>query len=394
VKFQGTVEFRDVYKVDLGFPCYRLANGRTQAAQSEIISTEGLSSNFFTADPDSAEALKRQDEILRKMILTGTDKQIVEILQRDEQTEPLFLDSSGYVINGNRRLRAMRMLVGQNETEYTRFKHVQVLFLPPCTQEDIDELEAKLQWLPHGRSEYSWVNKAIVLRQRQQRGWTVEKLSKFFEMIKKDVQLWIAMLEDAEAYLDERNQAGQYSRVVDHQYAFQELQRGRRKCGMDEAKKQFFTYVSYMMIDDAGETGGRLYDNIPDALKFLDDIADQCHVDLEIESTTTDGNASDGLDLLGDSEGSRYEPLIPVVRNESRKSKVRAIVRDKIEQRKREEHEQQGTTYCLREARKALTALQNVRSNLDKDSDVDGLESILNNIDAASSQIRMILSQR
>ena len=37
-----------------------------------------------------------------------------------------------------------------------RFKHVRVVFLPPCEQNDIDELEAELQIQPDIKSEYPW----------------------------------------------------------------------------------------------------------------------------------------------------------------------------------------------------------------------------------------------
>ena len=70
LEFQGSIQFFDTYNVDLGFPCYRLANGRTQAAQKEIIAKEGLQDDFFDADPDSAEAL----ESLLTCLIGGFEK--------------------------------------------------------------------------------------------------------------------------------------------------------------------------------------------------------------------------------------------------------------------------------------------------------------------------------
>jgi len=334
LEFQGDVRFHDVYTVDIGFPCYRLANGRTQAAQREIIANEGLSDDFFDADPDSAAALEKQDAILRNLVNTGTDAQILEIFRSGSQTESLILDSEGYVINGNRRLCVMRLLYEQDAVEYERFKHVQVLFLPPCTQDDIDELEARLQWRPDGRSEYTWVNKALVLRQRQQRGWTVERMASVSGMSRSEVQLWIAMLDDAEAYLEERNWKGRYSRILNKQYAFTQLQKGRKKCGADEPKKKLFTFVSYLMLDDADATGRRLYESIPDALKFLDDIAEQIQTDIQDagDANYTDGDGSgDGLGALGGDTVSRYEHVATLIRDTERGAEVRDIVRDKIE---------------------------------------------------------------
>lgn len=392
LEFQGDVTFFDVHVVEIGFPCYRLGNGRTQAAQCEIVAREGLDDDFFTADPDSEAALTLQDEILRGMVTTGTDAQILDILRRGKQTQPLILDRQGYVVNGNRRLCAMRLLCEEDSTIYARFQHVQVVFLPPCSQNDIDELEARLQWLPDGRSDYSWVDKAIVLRQRQQRGWSVEKIARFYEMTRNEVQLWIAMLEDAEAYLEERSWVGEYSRVLNKQYAFEQLQRGRKKCSDDEPKKQLFTAVSYLMLDDADATGRRLYESIPDALKFLDDISEQVRIDLGGgDADDTDG-VDDGLDILGDGGESEYTDVVELIREADSGDAVRDIVRDKIEEKRREAREQRDATYCLREARKAYTSLQNVRSNLGDNTDTEGLPAVLENIQAACDEIRGVLA--
>lgn len=390
LEFQGNVTFFDVHIVDIGLPCYRLGNGRTQAAQREIVAREGLDEDFFTADPDSEAALARQEEILRGMVSTGTDAQILDILRRGQQTQPLILDRQGYVVNGNRRLCAMRLLYEENATEYARFQHVQVMFLPPCTQNDIDELEARLQWLPDGRSDYSWVDKAIVLRQRQQRGWAVEKIANFYEMTRNEVQLWIAMLEDAEAYLDERGWRGEYSRVLNKQYAFEQLQRGRKKCDDDEPKKQLFTTMSYVMIDDADATGRRLYESISDALKFLDDIADQVWTDLG-DSNGGD-ETGDGLDILGDGGDSKYIGVIELIRSANSRDTVRDVIRDKIEEKRRDAREQRDAMYCLREARKAYTSLLNVRSNLGENTETEGLPALLDNIQAACDEIRVVLA--
>lgn len=394
LEFQDDVKFYPVHIVDLGFPCYRLANGRTQAAQRELIENDGLDESFFEADPDSEAALDRQEQILREMVTEGTNKEILDILRRSPQTQALILDSEGYVINGNRRICAMRLLYEQDEKEYARFARVQILLLPPCTRDDVDELEAKLQWRPDGRSEYSWVDKAIVLRKRQQRGWTVEKLVQFYDMNKTEVQLWIAMLEDAEAYLEERGSKGKYSRVLNKRYAFEQLQKGRKKCGPDEPKKQLFTSVSYLMLDDADATGRRLYESIPDALKFLDDIAEQIQTDIEDTSGTEGGDGdtnADGLDVLGAGTESPYARAATLIRDTELGDEVRDIVRDKIDEKRRDERERRDATYCLREVRKAYTALQNVRSNIDDAADTDGLLPLLDNIDAASQEIRGVL---
>lgn len=386
LEFQGELRFYPVFVVDIAFPCYRLANGRTQAAQQETLSRENLAEDFFSGDPDSEPALTRQHEILRAMVTSGTDAEITNILRKNRQTQPLVLDSEGYVVNGNRRLCAMRVLLEEDPREFSRFDHIQVVFLPPCTQNDIEELEAKLQWLPDGRSDYSWVDKAIVLRQRQQRGWPTEKLCSFYDMTRPAIQLAIAMLEDAEAYLDERGARGEYSRVLDKMYAFEQLQRGRRKCGDDEARKQFFTSVSYLMLDDPNATGRRLYESIPEALDSLDEVAEQLKTDFA--GVPTPATPDTNLDVLGGDTMSSYRDVCLLVRSPEHFERAREVVRDKLEEMRTKKKERLDATYCLREARKAYAALQNVANNLGAGCDRVGIPALLDNIASVCGEIR------
>lgn len=397
IEFQSNVTFYPVYRVDIGFPSYRLANGRTVAAQRELISREQLDVNFFTADPDSEAALQRQHEILQAMVTVGKDAELLNILKQSNQTQPLILDSNGYVINGNRRLCAMRLLVEQDPTEYDRFRHIQVIFLPSCIPNDIDELEARLQWTPDGRSDYSWVDKAIVLKQRQDSGWNLDKIARFYQMTKAKVQTEVAKLEDAELYLEDRGLPGQYSRILRKEYAFDELQKGRRKCVDDEAKKQLFTTVSYVMIDDADATGHRLYESIPAALKFIDDIADQIKEDYpEILANNEDppndsSSSGDGLDLLGNDNESPFVQITEFIRESANPDDIRNLVKDKIQEKEREADQRRDATFCIREARKAYTALQNIRTNLNGDSETNGLIESLESIESTSQDIRQSL---
>jgi hypothetical protein len=218
----------------------------------------------------------------------------------------------------------------------------------------------------------------------------VDKIASFYEMSKNDVRLSIAMLEDAETYLEERGASGEYSRLLNKEYAFNQLQRGRRKCGEDEPKKQLFTTVSYLMLDDADATGRRLYESIPDALKFIDDIAEQVMEDLGDPDNQTD-QGDDGLGLLGEVERSEYNGVVELIRSVESSDAVRDIIRDKLEEKRREAREHRDATYCVREARKAYTSLQNVRSNLDDDSQTEGLFPLLENIEAACTEIRGVI---
>lgn len=392
LQFQGRVSFYDVFIVDIEFPCYRLSNGRTKAAQKELIVKENLPEDFFDVDPDSTIALERQHEILKSLITKGKDAIILKILRDNEQTQPLILDSDGYVVNGNRRLCAMRTLLEEDPDKFSKYQHIQVMFLPPCTESDIKDLEFRLQWQPDGWSDYDWINKALALRDCQQQSWTMERICDVHKMSRPEVQQLIAMLEDAEAYLEDRGKSFEYSAIVDRMHAFEQLQKNRRKCGDNEPKKQLFTAISYVMIDDPAAAGTRLYESIPDAFRFLDNINDQLNIDFEDEISALPENPNDLGGIFGEEPMSQYQKVCDLLRYNQYFPKIREVVRDKIEEMRVQERERKDSEYCIRETRKAYTAVVNAKSNFQDGSITEGIDNLLENIVNVCQEFRSILS--
>lgn len=381
--FQGSVQKFDVYIVDVGFPCYRLANGRTRAAQKEIIATQGLSTDFFSKDPDSEPALTQQDIILRSMV---AEAGLMNILKKHEQDRPLILDNDGYVVNGNRRLCAMKLLLQEDEKTYEHFKHVQVVFLPPCQERDIKELEGRLQVQPEGRAEYSWVVEAMLYRELREQGWTDEEIASLYEQRLSDVRDSIAMLEDADQYLESRGKPGQYSKVLKHKYAFGQLQKIRKKCADDEPTKQLIWALSCIMLDDP-DTQGRLYESIPDTYKYLDNIAEDIQHEFkeQIEGIKKDEK---GLDILGVGMPTPWNGLTDILHKPENEVKAREVIRDVIEEMRATERERKDALYCIRQVQQAHTKLLSALSSLDGDANLDGIEPTLFNIEEAILNIR------
>ena len=386
--FQDDMQNFPVYTVDIGFPCYRLANGRTRAQQLEVIATGDLPEDFFSTDPDSEPALLEQDKILREVV---SQAGLLRTFKKVEQDRPLILSNEGYVINGNRRLCAMRLLLQQDEDAYSHFKHVQVVFLPPCTERDIKELEGRLQVQPDLRAPYSWTAEAMLYRDLRDQEWTDKQIADLYQKKVSEIRDMIAMLEDAEFYLESRGNKGKYSLVLKQEYAFRQLQKGRQKAGDDEARKQLLTTVSYLMLDDPDTAEGRLYESIPDANKFLDEIATAVRRDFSGQIPDTD-DQDDDLDILGGGQGTEFADVVGVLDTPDDAEKARDTIRDTIEEMRNQERERRDATYCFRSVQQAFTKLQSSLSSLGNDQDTTGIEDALNNIEQVISDIRDWLS--
>lgn len=381
--FQEQLRTLPVYIVDVGLPCYRLQNGRTRASQLEMIATEGLPNDFFTADPDSEPALKKQDEILRQML---KEANLLRTFRKIRQDRPLILDSDGYVINGNRRLCAMRLLLQEDEVFFAHFKHIQVIFLPPCEERDIKELEGRLQVQPDLRADYSWTAEAMLYRDLRSAGWNDENIANLYQKNISHVRETIAMLEDAEYYLDTRSNSGKYSLIVRKEYAFRQLQKNRKKCGEDEARKQILVSFAYLMLDDPDSSEGRLYESIPEAHKFLDSIVKRLQEGFS-EQINRGTETDDGFEILGENSDEGFEGIVQVLQKPENMEQARAVIRDVLEEKHAEERERKDAMFCLRQIQQADTKLQSALSALDENAETTGIEESIKNIGLSISEI-------
>src|SRR5216684_4710957 len=112
--FQGRLQEFSRHRVPISFPKYRLDNGRTRSAQVEWLALHPeLPKDLFTADLESQAAQSTQHNILKSMFGQG-DKELLRYFRKHEQADPLILTELGFVLNGNRRLCAMRELINED----------------------------------------------------------------------------------------------------------------------------------------------------------------------------------------------------------------------------------------------------------------------------------------
>ena len=141
------------------------------------------------------------------------------------------------------------------------------------------------------------------------------------------------------------------------------------------------------MLDDPDTADGRLYESIPDACTYLDDIAASFRQDFE-EEINDIKNRSENLDILGGSAETQYAGVIEFLRIPGNENRARDVIRDTLEAMRTIERERRDATYCSREIRQAYTKLQNALGALDENADTTGIIDILNNIDQTAADIR------
>lgn len=351
IRFQGSLKQFNVYNVPLNMPKYRLANGRTQAAQEEYLANHPeLQPDFFRRDLELDQAQKIQHELLTKMV---SEKGLLEHFKTNEQEYPLVLTDFGFIVNGNRRLCAMRILFEKNQNTFSRFENTKVVFLPTCTEKDIDELEAYEQIREDIKADYTWITWACMLRKKRE-VYSDEDLARLYDTKKPEIQQSVNLLELADIYLNNRNKPHQYHLVEKAEFAFKKLLAGR-KTFRDEGERDIFEKVCYCLLDDSSDQGRRLYEAIPQVQQYLPKVIEKLKA--EVYSPGVHEPIVKQSDILGSSDFNDLSEIAKVVNDQANYKKISDIVRDVIEGERAIEREKQNANYVLKLVTEASTRL-------------------------------------
>lgn len=381
VRFQSKLHHMQIYPVSVDLPKYRLKNGRTAAAQIEYLATHSSTDReIFSKDPESDEAQAVQHSLLKGMV---NEEGLLDYFKKHEQELPLILTNTGFVVNGNRRLCAMRELYYSEEQEqYERFRTIDVVILPPSDEADIDWLEGKEQIHHDIKANYSWVTTAVMYRVRMdEHKQDIKYVANLYEVNKPDVSEMLDMLAHAETYLKDRGKEGQYSLVEADRYAFSQLRKFRSDF-KTEGKKQVYDQLAYTLIEDP--EGGRAYQAVADTAKYFDQIVDEVKSEFDIKPEPT---PKSGTQLLSGGPQAIVAGTLAVLRDEKKRKKVREIIREVIASEEAKKRESKKANFVHSQVKRAKSALQDAAAAIDGKSSKDGIADLLVEIEKSVSKI-------
>ncbi len=398
LRFQGQTTIRSVFTVEIDLPKYRLTNGRTQAVQEMYLAQHPkLGSDFFIRDLESEQAQTIQHDLLWKMVEQSERSDHSELLDyfknpANSQDEPLVLSEYGLVVNGNRRLCAMRELYYEDREKYSKYSHVDVVVLPHCSEKDIDELEAYLQIQPDIKQDYTWIARACMLRARQERyRYTNEQLAELYDISEKELLLILSQLAAVDDYLVSRGKPKRYDLVEKDDSAFKQLLKNRPLLRQAD-ERDLFTQFSFCLIDDPSAAQGRLYERIPEVKENLSLIADRLGEELKLGTTVPKTDSQ--YDLFGKTASvNNYEPLINAVsKAQNREAVVDAIV-DVIDSQKEITRKRVKANAVLKQISEANSRLKNALNYIDSETSREGIEEQLQAVEKSIAEIRKWLSK-
>ena len=387
IEFGGGPEKLPVIRVRLGFPVYRLANGRTKTYQLEHLALNPeLPSDFFERDNDAISAQLAQHEVLSRLV--GEENLLKSFKNNEKQIQPLICTKDGVVVNGNRRLCAWRTLYLSDPTRYSHFETIDIAVLPECDERAIVTLEEKLQIHKEKRAEYKWHAKAKMAQIRLQNGAKKGDVARAFELSSQGLTNLLEALKLADKYLTVKGVPNQWSLVDKEYHAFDKLYRNSKKFNGNQGDYELFETLVFDMIE-AGDSDGRMYELIDDLADNFDAIKEGLKEHLNIESEEQNDPALDflaGEEIVPDT-GSQIAKVINQADDNAVKEilgKTNTIIQN--ENAVRAELDQ--AVYLLNKVTSAATVLRGaVDQGLKEGMETEGVQAQLESIKQSISAI-------
>lgn len=317
--FRSTKFDLPVIRVGIDIPVYRMENFRTYTDQHEYIAREKKPAKFFSAGQEIESVQQIQHVLLVRLAKKGVADSVVpviDILEQEGQRESILITASGVVVNGNRRLAAMREL---------GMAHLNVMVLPPdASADEIVDIEASLQGRPETKLDYDWIGDGELINRLIGMGRTPKKVADQLHRSEKEIQNALQAIMEVDLYLKEWAHAeGEYSRVrEDAEQLFKDLP--KRLDGKDANLAQASRVIAWTLFDNREKLPSRLYDFNLAFGKLAGDVLDRVASDLGL-STSDDVDAKNGdtgsndfnIDFDDEEQTVSYDSIIDALKDES-----------------------------------------------------------------------------
>lgn len=321
-------------QVPIGLPVYRMENFRTFTDQRDYIAAEHKPLNYFSAGQESEEVQQAQHHLLHRLALKGKADSVVpvsDVLEAEGQRQPLLITAGGVMVNGNRRLAALRELYAQG-SKFSHFSHIDVLVLPPdATVEEIVDIEANLQAVPETKLDYDWIGEAQLINRLVNLGRSPKEVGDQLRRKEKDIKYAIQTLAEADLYLKEApGTEGNYSEIrEDAEQLFGDLPKLLE--GKSEQMKEASRVIAWTLYQHKGLLEGRLYDynsaigGLADAV--LDRVADELGIATESTAGEDESPSDDyAIDIGDEPQVTSFSGVLDALKAPDNDAAVEALV--------------------------------------------------------------------
>ena len=210
-----------VIELDHRVLVYRADNGRVLSELEYAARSRGAPVEQLKADAEGVEVQTLLHNLLVEKSRDQRGPVYAELERYGRQTEPILVGADGLVLNGNRRLAAMRDLMARDGAAYNQFARVRAAVLPAgLSSREIEFIEAALQMAPDLKLDYGWINRRLKLRQHVADMGRDRVINAYRFPGPAAIDHELAELCLAESYLEWIGQPRGYDLVADQEQAF------------------------------------------------------------------------------------------------------------------------------------------------------------------------------
>lgn len=360
--FRGKRIELPVVEVDIDLPVYRMSNCRTYSEQQNAIALKELGKSFFDEGQEVPTVQAEQHQILRKITTSAKESiaDIDEVLEIEGQREPILVTSTGVVVNGNRRLGAMRELYTSDKKKFARFAWVRCAILPSdTTADEIDDIEATLQARPQTKLDYDWIGDARLVRRQINKRRTIDEVATQLRRKPNEIKILLQALDEAELYLTEwLGKPGQFGLVTgDAEQLFKDL--SKQITGRDVPMQNAVRAIAWSLYDNRDQLSGRVYGYNAAFGKLASEVIALTSEELKIEAVgdKADEDGDFEFEIEDDDAATDYEGFIAALKEDSTKGQaIEALIEASTTAIERERGKKNKTA--------ALKALSQIHSKL------------------------------
>jgi hypothetical protein len=285
-KFRGKLRDLRLIQIPLDMALYRMKNGRTEGEQDfYLLNNTKLPTDFFSAGEENVSAQRVQHEILLEMAKIQT-RPIYQVLEKTmQQEEPLLITTSGVILNGNRRVAAMRDLFDRDKSTFGTFQFIDAAVLPAeATERDLDEIEVTLQMAVETKLEYTWINERLKIRRlMEEHDLSAQEIAKLMNypkasMVNRELQELVLVEDYLERYRKEPKKS--YKLVEDGAQIFKEIaQRVGKKQG---TQQELAKAIAFSIVKGSNQIEDRVYAYRESFGEYLEPLVERLVADLKI----------------------------------------------------------------------------------------------------------------
>lgn len=319
-KFRAAGTDLPIISLPIDYLIYRLENYRTRDTQLSMIAAGEVSADFFNPSRREDPTVQiKQHEILDKQAKRGsgeTIKPIFDELERvREQTEELIISADGVVVNGNRRLSAMRELFATDPSEFSRFADVQCAVLPAsATAEEILRLEIGLQMQPETKLPYEWTALGRAVRDLREAQMSDDAIALLMNRDKIDIVRAAKMIDSADLYLgDWLARPNSYNLLDDTEQAFKQIATRNLGRGDDAPMREVTRQFDFLVVEQRTVITERAYTLInaieANPTLFLDTLAAELSIEVAVPQSPNTSTHKIDFDAPP-TAAKNYDPLM------------------------------------------------------------------------------------